>query len=198
MKKQYKLLILLSIFILTLCGCNNQGNKDSNNNIDRMSYSKEEENITEVEEAVFSTPILDKTPNRVDNISLTCEKINNTIIKKGETFSFCDTIGEVSSNTGYKEATVLDAKGNHFNGIGGGYCQVSSTLYNAVLAVNGLEVVERHPHSKQVYYVDEGKDAAIYTPTHLDFKFKNNTDCDIKISVDNTNEEVSVKLYSLK
>lgn len=197
MKKQYRLLILLFICLFALCGCNEQKN-NSNSNAERMSYSKENEDKVEVEEAVFSTPILDQTPNRVDNISLTCSKITDTIVKKGETFSFCDTIGEVSSETGYKEATVLDANGNHFNGIGGGYCQVSSTLYNAVLAVDGLEVVERHPHSKRVYYVDEGKDAAIYTPTHLDFKFKNNTDYDIKISVDNTNEEVSVRLYSLK
>lgn len=197
MKFNKKFLIIIIIALFALSGCDKKS-INNNSNAERMSYSKDEENKTEVEEAVFSTPILDKTPNRVDNISLTCSKINNTIVKKGETFSFCDTIGEVSSNTGYKEATVLDAKGNHFNGIGGGYCQVSSTLYNTVLAVNGLEVTERHPHSKQVYYVEKDKDAAIYTPTHLDFKFKNNTDYDIKIVADNTNEEVIVKLYSLK
>ena len=83
------------------------------------------------------------------------------LLSLGETFSFCDTVGESTIERGYKEANVI-IKGTETKGLGGGNCQVSSTLYNAVLAVpNKLEVVERHPHSAPVPYIEKGKDAAI-------------------------------------
>ena len=78
---------------------------------------------------------------------------------------------------------------------GGGNCQVSSTLYNAVLETDGLEIVERHPHSNKVYYVPEGKDAAVAYGS-VDFKFKNTNDYGIKLyaELDSDSEEVKIKI----
>ena len=75
-----------------------------------------------------------------------------------------------------------------------GSCQVSSTLYNALLDIDNIEILEKHEHSKQVYYVEKGKDAAVDFPSKLDFRFKNNTGNDIKIYASNTNEEVTIKI----
>jgi len=122
--------------------------------------------------------------------------LNNSIVKPGETFSFCDTVGPSTVERGYKEANVI-IQGTETKGLGGGNCQVSSTLYNAVLAVpNELEVLERHPHSAPVPYIEEGKDAAISYGSH-DFKFKNNTDSDIKIVAENTTDSITIKLIKI-
>lgn len=79
-----------------------------------------------------------------------------------------------------------------------GSCQVSSTLYNALLDIDNIEILEKHEHSKQVYYVEKGKDAAIDFPSKLDFRFKNNTGYDIKIYASNTDNDVSVKIMKLE
>ena len=81
--------------------------------------------------------------------------------------------------------------------MGGGLCQVSSTLYNAVLKVSNLKIVERHSHSKQVYYVPKGKDAAVAYGSY-DFKFKNNTGNSIKIKASNTASNVTIKLLKIE
>ena len=116
----------------------------------------------EKEISTYSTIIKNKRDsNRQGNITITCSALNNTIVKSGETFSFCDTVGPSTEERGYKIANVI-IQGAETKGLGGGNCQVSSTLYNAVLAIpNELEVVERHPHSARVPYIEEGKDAAI-------------------------------------
>lgn len=116
----------------------------------------------EKEIASFSTKIQNKKDlNRQGNITITCSSLNNTIVKAGEIFSFCNTVGPATASRGYKEANVI-IQGTETKGLGGGNCQVSSTLYNAVLAVpNELEVIERHPHSAPVPYIEEGKDAAV-------------------------------------
>lgn len=197
MKKLTKLYIILSVCLLVLCGCRNSTNNTEGYNSNKLSISTKAPK-KEIEISSFSTNILDKTPNRVDNISLTCSKINEFVVHSGETFSFCDTVGEVSSNTGYKEADVLDRYGKPFKGYGGGNCQVSTTLYNAVSQISNIEIIEKHEHSKQVYYVEKNKDAAVDSNSKLDFKFKNNTDYDIKIYASNTDEEVTVKIMKLE
>lgn len=153
---------------------------------------------TEVNISSFTTNILDKEANRVNNISLSCNKINGYILKSGETFSFCDTIGETSEDTGFKKADMLDAKGKIFKGFSGGICQVSTTLYNALLQVPNIEIIERHTHSRRVYYIEKDKDVTVDSNSNLDFKFKNNTGYDIKIHASNTNEEVTVKIMRLE
>lgn len=89
-------------------------------------------------------------------------------------------------------------KENHLKVMVVGSCQVSSTLYNALLEINNIEILEKHEHSKQVYYVPKGKDAAVDFPSKLDFRFKNNTGNDIKIYASNTNEDVTVKIMRLE
>jgi len=125
-------------------------------------YTSPPKTPVEKEISTFSTLITNqKDSNRQGNISITCSVLNNTIVKSGETFSFCDVVGPSTVERGYKTANII-VQGTETKGIGGGNCQVSSTLYNAVLAVpNELEVIERHPHSARVPYIEAGKDAAI-------------------------------------
>ncbi|MCL2860293.1 MAG: VanW family protein [Oscillospiraceae bacterium] len=141
----------------------------------------------------FTTKVLTSDPNRNNNIAITCSKLNEHIIKAGETFSFTGTVGQSTSSEGYEKANVFTADGDTIKGLGGGNCQISSTLYNAVLAVPGLTVVERHAHSQKVYYVPEGKDAAVAYGS-VDFKFKNDLDYDIKILATSSPKEVTIKL----
>ncbi len=196
MKKFKTLFLILCTCLFVLCGCSSSDNQNSSN-AGKTSYSTSAPK-KETEISSFTTDILDQTPNRVDNIALTCSKINGIIVKQGETFSFCNTVGKVSSDTGYKEADVLDAEGKPFKGYGGGNCQVSSTLYNAVLEIQNLEIVERHEHSKRVYYVEKDKDAAVDSSSNLDFKFKNNSENDIKIYASNTDKDITIRLMKLE
>lgn len=134
-----------------------------------------EEKINEIEIANFTSTLYDKDENRVYNIGLAISKLNGTIVKKDEEFSFNNTIGPMDEAHGYKEAVGFDTNGKKIKVSGGGMCQISSTLYNSVLIAN-LEVTERHPHSRRVYYVPKDKDATIYYGS-LDFKFINNSRC---------------------
>lgn len=152
-------------FILVGCGSNNivtnnnMNNSSTNTNTasNSINYETEKLSVEPIERTVstFSTNILDRDSGRQTNISITCSVLSGTIIKPGETFSFCDTVGKATPERGYKEAKVFDADGNVTIGYGGGNCQVSSTLYNAVLQDTNFEVIERHPHSQHVYYVEE-------------------------------------------
>ncbi|MCA1059044.1 VanW family protein [Rossellomorea aquimaris] len=107
---------------------------------------------------------------RTKNISLATEKINNTVVFPGEVFSFNKVVGKRTKEKGYKKAPVI-VKGELSEDIGGGICQVSSTLFNAVDQA-GVAILERYHHSKRVPYVPEGRDATVswYGP---DFTFKN-------------------------
>ncbi|MDK2882689.1 MAG: hypothetical protein PWP12_920 [Bacillota bacterium] len=118
----------------------------------------------------YSTPILDRDPNRVHNIRLTVNKLEGRVIGPGEVFSFNEAVGEPYAASGFRPATVLDDNGRPRKELGGGMCQVSSTLYNAALEA-GFKVVERHPHARPVDYVPPGRDATVYTD--LDLKFEN-------------------------
>ena len=103
-------------------------------------------------------------------------------------------MGKATTAKGYKEADIY-VNGKKKKGLGGGNCQVSTTRYNAVLKVQGLEVVERHQHSNHVPYIQDGKDAAVAYGSY-DFKFKNNTEKTIKIVMENTTQNVTAKIYS--
>lgn len=136
-------------------------NNNTNTNINTNSDNNTSTTV-EAEIASYSTQIKNKRDtNRQGNISITCSVLNNTTVLPGATFSFCNTVGESTEDRGYKEANVI-IQGTETKGLGGGNCQVSSTLYNAVLAIpNELEVIERHPHSAPVPYIEKGKDAAV-------------------------------------
>ena len=86
----------------------------------------------------FTTKIYTKDTARQNNVALTCSKLNGTQIQNGQTFSFCNTIGPATSAKGYQEADIFDNDGNKKKGLGGGNCQVSTTLYNAVLKLNDI------------------------------------------------------------
>ena len=122
--------------------------------------SKKDEAKKETEIASFTTKIYTKDSGRQNNLTLACSTLNNTTVENGKTFSFSKTVGRATSSKGYKKADVF-RNGNVVEALGGGLCQVSTTLYNAVLKIPELKVTERHPHSNKVPYIKSGKDAAV-------------------------------------
>lgn len=130
------------------------------------------------------------------NIKITCNALNGTIIEPNQTFSFNEIVGKPTSERGYQEAKIIiDHKTE--TGIGGGNCQVSSTIYNAVLAVPTLTVTERHEHGKDVTYVPEGKDAAVSYGS-LDLKFKNNNNYKIKLNIITDDKNITATLFKIE
>ncbi len=123
--------------------------------------------------------------NRSENIRLAASKINGTILAPGEEFSFNNIVGKRTAQGGYKDAFIY-VNGKVVSDIGGGICQVSSTLYNAALYAD-LEIVERQEHMFTVAYVPLGQDAAV-AYGYVDFRFRNSTDWPIKIEANVTND----------
>lgn len=144
----------------------------------------------------YSTPLKDDRENRVNNIKITCSRINGTIVKAGKEFSFCDTVGKPSSEDGYKKADAFGEDGKVIQAIGGGNCQVSTTLYNAALGVDGLKITERHEHARDVTYIKDGKDATV-AYDYLDLKFKNTNHYDVKLSASVNDKKVMVKIVKI-
>lgn len=140
-------------------------------------------------------------PNRVFNISLASSRVSGVLVPPGQEFSFNKALGDVSSFTGYKQAYVISG-GKTILGDGGGVCQVSTTLFRAILAA-GLPVVERNQHSYRVGYYEQdsqpGFDATIYVPS-VDLKFRNDTGNYILIQteVDTNNMSLTFSLYGTK
>lgn len=118
----------------------------------------------------FTTKILDKKKERVNNIHLAIKSLHNVTLDPGQVFSFNDTVGERTEERGYQKAYIFIGKEKKL-GHGGGICQISSTIYNTALGAQ-LQIVERHPHEKKVNYVPEGKDATV-SYGNQDLKFKN-------------------------
>lgn len=145
--------------------------------------------------AEFSTTIYVDDDNRDLNMKLTASQINGTIIKNGDTFSFNEIAGNPTPDRGYKEAGVF-INGKKKKGYGGGNCQVSTTIYNAALKVENIEIIERHEHKRDVGYVEKGKDSTVVYD-ELDLKFKNNTGSDIEIYVEVTEEKVTAKINKI-
>jgi vancomycin resistance protein YoaR len=117
-----------------------------------------------------ATPLLDQGNDRVYNIKKAAHAITNTTVTPGGIFSFNTVIGNPTRERGYRAAPIIE-EGEKVLGWGGGVCQISSTLYNAALTAK-LPITERHPHSKPVDYIAEGRDAT--TSDDKDFKFRNN------------------------
>jgi vancomycin resistance protein YoaR len=136
---------------------------------------------------------------RIHNVALAAGRLNGVLIRPGETFSFNDTVGDISAATGYQSAYIIK-DGHTVLGDGGGVCQVSTTLFRAALAA-GLPIVERHAHDYRVHYYEEGGykpglDATVYGPTY-DLKFRNDTPGYILIQTktDLTNLALTFELY---
>lgn len=129
--------------------------------------------------------------NRNANLKLACKALNGKIIRPGETFSYNEALGERTEEKGYKPAGAYSG-GKTVQTVGGGICQVSSTLYYACLKAD-LEIVERTAHGYTVSYMPYGMDATVSWGT-LDYKFKNNTDYPIRIEAGVSGGQVHVKL----
>lgn len=140
-------------------------------------------------------------PQRIHNLLLGASKFNGVLIPKGATFSFNDTVGDISSTTGYQPAYIIK-EGRTVLGDGGGICQVSTTVFRAVLNA-GLPIAEYHSHAYRVgYYENDAKpglDATVFGPT-VDFKFVNDTPASILIqtTADEKNHKLSFKFYGKK
>lgn len=145
--------------------------------------------------AFFATKFSTGNKPRTSNIRLAASLINGTILSPGETFSFNNTVGERTTKRGFYKAGVY-INGKLDEDVGGGICQVSTTLYNAVL-LSDLEVVERSNHSLTVPYVPLSRDAAVNWGTK-DFKFRNNTGNYIYIHAHSIDNTVSFELFGTK
>ncbi len=133
--------------------------------------------------------------DRSTNLRLACQKINGTVLLAGETFSYNKVVGERTISAGYKNAKIYEA-GQVVDGLGGGICQISSTLYNAVLYAN-LEIVERRNHQFVTSYVPAGRDATVvYGST--DFKFKNTRQYPIRVVATANAGIATVSIYGIK
>ncbi len=132
------------------------------------------------------------TKERNKNIELGIAKINGTVLKNGEIFSFRKTIGSTTEAEGYEEARGF-LNGEVVKSIGGGLCQVSTTLFQSALN-SGLPITERHNHSFTVSYYDVGLDAT-YADPGPDLKFKNDTGADIYIKGSTENNRAIFEIY---
>jgi len=137
-------------------------------------------------------------PNRVHNVEITSNKLHATIVKPGEEFSFNDSIGAINQSTGYKTAYVIQ-NGRTVLGDGGGVCQVSTTVFRAILDA-GLPVTQWKAHSYRVGYYEQnekpGFDATIFSPS-VDLRFKNDTEHAIVVStqIDVANRHLVVEIW---
>jgi vancomycin resistance protein YoaR len=143
----------------------------------------------------FNTDFSTSNANRIANIELSLKAINGTTLMPGETFSFNGVVGQRTAARGYKEAGVIIGDRIE-SGIGGGICQVSSTLYNAVLSAN-LKPTERRNHTLPLSYVPKGLDATVDWG-NIDFKFKNTLNVPIYIEGYTNNKKVYINIYSDK
>lgn len=154
-----------------------------------------EENLFPNLLAKFTTRYDETIENRANNIKLSAKKIDGTILMPNETFSYNKIVGERTIKAGYKEAVVYMG-GKVVNGIGGGICQVSSTLYNAVLLAN-LEITERRNHYFITSYVSTSRDATVSYGS-IDFKFKNTRNYPIKIGCIAQNGICQIYIYGIE
>ncbi len=160
-----------------------------------ITAAKLEEEYTDTLIGTYSTDYSSSSANRKENIRLASTKIHNLILNPGEVFSFNEIVGPRTEAAGYKIAHVYS--GNKVvDGLGGGICQVSSTLYNAVVFAD-LEIVYRTNHSIPVSYVPLGRDATVSYGT-IDFKFKNNKQTPVKFEVIADGSRLTVNVYGRK
>ena len=186
-------------------------NKDELNNllqepkeeyVIKLEYTKPKVTINDLDVDIFqdnlgsfTTKYDPQNTNRANNLTLASEKINGTILSPGESFSYNKIVGARTIEAGYKEAKIY-SNGQVIDGLGGGICQLSSTLYNAVIYAN-LEVTERHNHQFLTSYVDPGRDATVAYGSK-DLKFVNNRSYPIKIETKAVNGVVYCTIYGIK
>lgn len=143
----------------------------------------------------YSTSYSTRDQKRTTNLRLAANKINGTVLMPGETFSYNKVVGERTIAAGYQEAPIY-VSGKVVDGLGGGICQITTTLYNAVVYAN-LDIVERSNHQFVPSYAPASRDATVVYGS-IDFKFKNNRDYPIKIICSVQNGIANFQIYGLK
>lgn len=145
--------------------------------------------------ATFTTRYDVSDVDRSTNLRIACQKINGKVVLAGDTFSYNQALGKRTEAAGYKNGKVYEA-GQVVDGIGGGICQISSTLYNTALLAN-LDIVERRNHQFVTSYVPAGRDATVvYGVT--DFKFKNTRKYPVRIVASANNGIATISMYGIK
>ncbi|MBQ9968436.1 MAG: VanW family protein, partial [Oscillospiraceae bacterium] len=122
---------------------------------------------------------------------------NGMILNPGDVFSFNEAVGERTEERGVQPATIYGGEGESVDGVGGGICQVASTIYYTTLYMD-LEQVQREPHMYQVTYVPGGMDATVYWDSGLDYKFRNNREHPMKIQANVDGGHVNITFWGVK
>ena len=175
------------------------GNWDRSNislaaNMDEVMPEYTREDVEKVDTILgsFTTEYASSAEGRAANLANGAKLINNTIVYPGEIFSGYEHLAPFTPENGYYSAGAY-AQGKVIDSIGGGACQVTTTLYNAVLFAE-LEVVERAPHSMTISYADLARDAAI-AGTYKDLKFMNSTDAPILIEAYTQGRKITFNIW---
>lgn len=142
----------------------------------------------------YSTSLINRSPEQRHNAALAGRYINGFIIPPGAIFSFNELVGGRNRSKGYDAAPFLNGDGQLEEAPGGGICQLASTIYNAGL-LGGLEVVERHPHSRTVLHVPPGRDATIAS-WRKDLKMRNPFPHPLQLRISSNSNRLTVALRS--
>ncbi len=165
-----------------LSGENNESHQFQENDLSKIS--------------TYTTKILTNDENRYNNIKIVADKLNGYILEPGNTFSFNDELGPYGKDDGFLEAKILLSNGEESTGYGGGVCQLSSTLYNAIKDLENIQITEHHHHSSPVAYVPKNQDATVSLQSGLDFKFINNYDFPLRFETSHNPNSLSVTVYN--
>ena len=175
------LLLIFTIAIIT--GSNLMTNPNDENSqkktyesTQRLSYDQNKNSGESDRLATYSTQILTSDKNRYNNIKIVADRLNGFVLQPGKEFSFNNELGPYGKDDGFLEAKILLSNGKESEGYGGGVCQLSTTLYNAIKELDKIEITEHHHHSTPVAYAPKNQDATVSLQSNLDFKFKNNYD----------------------
>ena len=167
-----------------------------------LIFTEPENGSGEVNDLLFKDKLAEKdttlatsSANRITNITLAAAAINGTVLNPGDRFSYNGTIGQRTEAKGYKPAGAY-AGGGHVSEVGGGICQLSSTLYFCTLKAD-LKIVERQNHGYTVAYLPASLDATVNWP-NLDFKFENNRNFPIKLVAWVENKRLYVEIWGTK
>jgi vancomycin resistance protein YoaR len=160
-----------------------------------VSPKSETEMISGIQlKASYETAFDKSNTNRANNIALALGSFHGKTIRNGETVSFNDVVGARTAARGYKEANII-IDGEFVQGVGGGVCQASTTLFNAVL-LSGLKIVESHNHSLAIGYVPLGRDAMV--SSSADFVFRNDSGSLLYIETFTRGGRAAVEIYGNK
>lgn len=210
---------LMFAIIMLISGCDSEPNEntknarntipnsDSNIAVQNAPQNQSAERLTYTEDTLrllsgdpsllssYSTQILTTDENRYNNIKIVADKLNGFVLEPSSGFSFNDELGPYGKDDGFLEAKILLSNGEESTGYGGGVCQLSTTLYNAIKDLDGIEITEHHNHSVPVAYAPKNQDATVSLQSGLDFKFINNNDYPIRFETAHNPNKLTVKVY---